>query len=407
MEDNRSEFSQLQNNEQLRKERKKITRIKWLQKILEADERPFKCKECPKKYANQGTLYRHKTLHSNVKKFKCDICGKTFRTDNSLRSHVVVHNNSHLEKTLKCDQCPHMFKIESQLKSHGKVHVGDRKYKCETCLQKFTHSGSLKNHMRSHKSETPICDVCKKGVVHLKNHIARVHKKETHFSCEHCSKKFYDKKDHDTHVKNKHGSREKTFKCDQCPKKYPENHVLKDHLRRIHSTSYDYPCEQCDKKFKVSRVLQRHIHEVHRPTIDVFYCTVCSKGLSSKLKLKSHNKSHLEKVKCEKCPVVVQATKLRSHIKNKHSEKETHICKICEKQLTSICSLRKHALLHTSRARNFGCHTCNSEFITAKNLSDHQIIHTSEKPFKCAAAGCFKSFNNKGTFHRHRASQHI
>ena len=104
MENNRTHINQIQ-REHSRKERKKIKSQEWLKKKLEADDKPFKCKECPKKYANQGTLHRHKALHSNVKKFKCDLCGKAFRTDVSLNGHNV----SHLEKTLKCDQCPLMF----------------------------------------------------------------------------------------------------------------------------------------------------------------------------------------------------------------------------------------------------------------------------------------------------------
>ena len=105
MDNNRTDFNQIQ-NEHSRKERKKITSLAWLKKKLETGDKPFKCKECPKKYANNGTLHRHRAFHSNVKKFKCDVYGKAFRTDVSLRGHSI----SHLEKTLKCDLCPLMFK---------------------------------------------------------------------------------------------------------------------------------------------------------------------------------------------------------------------------------------------------------------------------------------------------------
>ena len=71
MENNRTDISEIQ-REHSRRERKKITSQEWLKKKLEADDKPLKCKEYPKKYVNQGTLHRHKALHSNVKKFKCD-----------------------------------------------------------------------------------------------------------------------------------------------------------------------------------------------------------------------------------------------------------------------------------------------------------------------------------------------
>ena len=65
---------------QSRKERKKITTKARLLRKLAHDERPYKCKECPKEYANHGTLYRHKTTHSDVKNYKCDMCGICLRT---------------------------------------------------------------------------------------------------------------------------------------------------------------------------------------------------------------------------------------------------------------------------------------------------------------------------------------
>ena len=125
------------------KERQKLTSKAWLERILKDDPRPFKCKECPKKYANNGTLYRHKFVHSQVKNFKCDVCGNAFRDDIKLRAHKI----SHLEKTLKCESCPLLFKGESHLKVHRKVHLGTKEYQCELCPQKFTQMGSMKRHM--------------------------------------------------------------------------------------------------------------------------------------------------------------------------------------------------------------------------------------------------------------------
>ena len=99
-------------------------------KKLEKEEKPFKCKKCPKKYANSGTLHRHKAVHSERKNFKCEVCGKEFKTDVSLRGHKTTH----LEKTFQCSSCPILFKGTKQLKldptiyeslQKEKVSVGD------------------------------------------------------------------------------------------------------------------------------------------------------------------------------------------------------------------------------------------------------------------------------------------
>ena len=143
-----------------------------LKRILEADDKPFKCKECPKKYANNGTLYRHKASHSDVKKFKCDVCGKAFRTDVSLRGHKT----SHLERTLKCELCPLMFKGWHQLKSHRTVHKGEKEYQCKSCSQAFTQKGSMKRHELMHSDPKEECDTCN-WKFHDKTQL-RIHKRK-------------------------------------------------------------------------------------------------------------------------------------------------------------------------------------------------------------------------------------
>ena len=408
-------------------------------KIIHTNEKPYKCDLCPKAFNNQGSRHRHKTNEHNAMKAFCNVCSKVFKNTERLAYHKNVEHDSGKEK-LECPTCSQVVD-KRNLNAHNLVHSGYKPFKCVVCSKTFNNKGSLyhhkkihnpdnipcdtcsklfksviemRHHKKSHQSERPICDVCKKGVADLKGHIARVHKKETNFSCQHCPRKFYDKKDHDVHMTYKHGSGERKFKCGQCDKKYLGNGELQDHIKRIHITIYDFACNECDSKFKVRRILQRHQQEVHSQSVDIFYCKVCSKELSSKIKLKSHSKSHEEKVKCDKCNAVIHAAKLQSHIKKKHviemeppQTQEIHTCDICEKPMKSISCLRKHSLTHTSRTRDFKCLTCNSEFTTANNLKVHQIIHTSEKPFKCGVEKCLKSFNNNGSFHRHRTSQHI
>ena len=77
-------------------ESRKCASLAWIKKKLDTDDKPFKCKECPKKYAHSGTLHRHKAVHSSAKNFKCDVCGNKFKTDTSLRGHKIYH----LEKLL-------------------------------------------------------------------------------------------------------------------------------------------------------------------------------------------------------------------------------------------------------------------------------------------------------------------
>ena len=127
-------------------------------KKLEKEEKPFKCKKCSKKYANSGTLHRHKSVHSERKNFKCEVCGKEFKTDVSLRGHKI----SHLEKTIQCNSCPMLFKGTHQLKSHiNDIHTtGKSAYQCQICLKTFTQKGTLKRHELIHLPPKEECDIC-------------------------------------------------------------------------------------------------------------------------------------------------------------------------------------------------------------------------------------------------------
>ena len=78
-----------QNNLQL-KEHKIAVRKERERKLLLKDEKPYKCKECPAKYANWGTLHRHKNTHIK-KEFSCDVCDKVYYSDASLYTHKKTH----------------------------------------------------------------------------------------------------------------------------------------------------------------------------------------------------------------------------------------------------------------------------------------------------------------------------
>ena len=84
---------------------------------IENGEKPYKCNKCPSKYANHGTLYRHKQTHADQPNFKCNVCEKVFQTDLNLYNHKI----SHLERTIKCESCTLTFKSKSRLRMHENV----------------------------------------------------------------------------------------------------------------------------------------------------------------------------------------------------------------------------------------------------------------------------------------------
>ena len=319
MENNRTHINQIQ-REHSRKERKKIKSLEWLKKKLEADDKPFKCKECTKKYANQGTLHRHKALHSNVKKFKCDLCGKAFRTDVSLNGHNV----SHLEKTLKCDQCPLMFKGENRLKSHRNVHIGEKAYQCKSCLQAFTQKGSMKRHELMHSDLKEECDICN-WKFHDKTHLKILKRKHIEGQiirnwvapqCKICSQSFTNiiglrehMSLHDPDIVKKLNYR----KCERCNMTFANLQRLNLHLSNheknarviniccSYKKSLPHRCEECNVCFPTSTDFSKHMRssEKHKRVIDPsslkknqLICDICNVKFSSHESLNMHKRVH-------------------------------------------------------------------------------------------------------------------
>ena len=210
------------------------------------------------------------------------------------------------------------------------------------------------------------------------------------------------------HVLYKHENGERTFSCELCPKKYASSKTLRDHVKRIHSTTYDFPCDNCDSKFKVQRVLQKHKKDQHNQVREKITCNVCLKQVYCKSKLLVHHKTHMEKIKCDECNMLIAYSNKRRHIRIKHSQtpsQQMHSCNVCNKTLKSSISLKSHILNHhTSRARDYTCQTCNNAFMSPKYLQSHQITHTSEKPYECVMDDCEKSYNNPGSLSRHKRS---
>ncbi|KAL5114829.1 hypothetical protein ACEQ8H_007258 [Pleosporales sp. CAS-2024a] len=55
-----------------------------------ANDRPFKCDQCPQSFNRNHDLKRHKRIHLAVKPFPCSHCDKSFSRKDALKRHILV-----------------------------------------------------------------------------------------------------------------------------------------------------------------------------------------------------------------------------------------------------------------------------------------------------------------------------
>ncbi|XP_060128188.1 zinc finger protein 723-like [Zootoca vivipara] len=109
---------------------------------------------------NLGRHFNANNEEAIKKTFKCMECGKRFSQSGILRNHQRTHTG---EKPFKCLECGKSFTTIGNLKNHQRTHTGEKPFKCMECGKSFSQSGHLRNHQRTHTGEKPFkCMECGK-----------------------------------------------------------------------------------------------------------------------------------------------------------------------------------------------------------------------------------------------------
>lgn len=89
----------------------------------------------------------------NQKTFTCTVpeCKKLFKTKFSLSRHLLTHTQ---DKKHECQECNKKFTLLQHLTEHMNTHTNQRPFVCgvDGCLRRFTQSGKLSLHRRTHPS---------------------------------------------------------------------------------------------------------------------------------------------------------------------------------------------------------------------------------------------------------------
>ncbi|KAM3721833.1 Gastrula zinc finger protein [Dirofilaria immitis] len=103
-----------------------------------------RCRACTEEVKSSDVL-SHMKAHL-VKEYACEFCGKKGRK-HYLKAHIRIHTG---ERPYKCEQCSRRFADSSTYRRHQMIHTGEKRYSCPVCGRCIARKDNVKTHLRSH-----------------------------------------------------------------------------------------------------------------------------------------------------------------------------------------------------------------------------------------------------------------
>lgn len=189
-------------------------------------ENSYECKQCGKYLCSKNGYKNHMLIHADEFPFHCNICPKKFREKTALKTHFESQHIN-FEKlqcgSWKCQICQYSSMSSEEFFSHkctviapNKVVIGKNQFKgirskyCEICNVILSSKKSFNTHMSMHKKhpykKCPICGKEFKSMNHAFRHM-EMHSKSKQLrskTCAICSVEFQTISQTRLHIKTVH-----------------------------------------------------------------------------------------------------------------------------------------------------------------------------------------------------------
>lgn len=343
----------------------------------------FECDRCGKYLFSQQAMRIHIRMHLKKGSFFCDTCGADYYTRNGLTKHVCREKRrqrpevDHRTRDHRyCRFCDTHFKDLDAKQAHTceKEDPTDKKWVFCRCCNKRVKKDRFNRHMEYHSEVEWRCSICDRKVATeraLKLHMT-THSGNKPHQCKECPESFVIIANLRRHMQVHHGVVVEEFKCGICSKELSSRIRLRAHLNRVHSKQIF--CELCKEELPSKAELKLHLMNGHDPP----ECEVCGKMFLLPRYLTLHRKLHTEKhlnrgpvvkTTCELCKLTLPSKEeLKLHIESEH---EPSVCQICNKSFALPRYLKMHEKLHVGNPTpNVQCSIC-FKMLSEKNIKPH------------------------------------
>jgi len=351
----------------------------------------------------RANFKKHCEERHNGMQVKCEVCGAEFATLLWLKNHIassqqcdkyddikkkVAEGKVFVEENFKhTDPLAPLEPIVTRFKEKGKKSV----YKCALCLEIIEGLQEFATHCEeAHDGRRFKCDMCAQASRTLKalhehrlkvHHVAPAGSKVYHCRIDGCKYKSMSQYQLAGHIDTKH---EKTtvYTCQVCSKEFFNKHRLKWHTQSVHMGIRRFKCDQCDIQCDSRQTLKFHM-DTHLSGEDrdkeKIMCEECGSSHTNIATLRAHVKrvhNNGKKVKCPHCPEKEYScnASLVAHLRNVHQLDKKFVCPHCDRGFADSYQLNTHVNVKHLKIKSYHCKICKIYCSNSSNLTYHIAI---------------------------------
>jgi len=116
-----------------------------------AEDRPYACRDCDRRFTDRDDLKVHLHSHSGAKRYPCSKCSRSFSLKSSLKTHLSKKHKSKRKHSFYCNVCKKRYCDEQSLQRHNRLHNGEKPFACYVCNKRFSRREVLKTHLKVHR----------------------------------------------------------------------------------------------------------------------------------------------------------------------------------------------------------------------------------------------------------------